>query len=54
MHPAATIAPAARKAASMMLTLPLTNAVIMARKMIAASQARLNRTGRESSTSLTR
>ena len=40
MQRVATIAPAARKAASMMSTLPLTNAAIMTRKMIAAGQAR--------------
>jgi hypothetical protein len=54
MHRAAIMAPADRKAASMMSTWPLTNAAIMARKMTAADPARSYRTGRESSTSLIR
>ena len=48
------MAPAARNAASMMSTLPLTNAAIMARKAIVAYRARSNLKGRESSTSLIR
>ena len=50
----ATIAPAARNATSMILALPLTNVAIMARKISVANQARSYRTGRESSTSLTK